>query len=296
VSFLPISTPGQRPVGVLTIAFPHADEIAPALRDDLLRLGQIVSGHVVRTRTYEELQAALVRAEDAIHRQDEFLSVLSHELRNPMTPILGWAVALSSGTLPADRQSLALDGIVRNVRALDYLIEDMFDVVRISSGKLRLQLSRIRIQDVAREALTVIQRTVEDKKLSVSTEISEAIPPFLADPRRLRQVLVNLLNNAVKFTPSGGAISLKVLKKDDCVKCSVSDTGKGIDPQFLPFVFDRFRQESRNAKGRGAGLGLGLAIVREIVLLHGGSIKAHSEGMDKGSSFIFRIPMRRKQQ
>jgi signal transduction histidine kinase len=292
-SFLPISVPGQRPAGVIAIIFPAHQEFTQSLRDDLLQLSQIISGYIQRARTHDEAVAAQQRAEHAVQKQDEFLAALAHELRNPMTPILGWAVALSSGTLPAERTNLALEGIVRNIRTLDYLIEDMFDAVRISSGKLRLQPSEIRIQEVAREALTVIQHLAEDKKLRIATEISEAVPPFIADPRRLRQVLMNLLNNAVKFTPPGGCVSLKVLKRDHSVECVVSDTGKGIDPKFLPFVFDRFRQENRYAKARGTGLGLGLAIVREIVSLHGGSITVQSKGADKGATFVLRLPIRK---
>src|SRR5262249_23768486 len=240
----------------------------------------------------DEALAARVKAENAMQSKDEFLSMLSHELRNPMMPILGWAVALSSGPLPAEKQNLALEGIIRNVRALNYLIEDLFDAVRISSGKLRLQPAEIRIQDVAREALTAIQLTIESKKLRISTDISEGIPPLQADSRRLLQVLMNLLNNAVKFTPGGGCVALKIRRRGDGVECIVSDTGKGIERKLLPFVFDRFRQGSRSWKGRTAGLGLGLAIVREIVELHGGSIEAFSEGTDKGSTFVLRLPLR----
>jgi len=294
VAFLPIGIPEQRPVGVLAIALPVEDGNARPVYNELLRLGQILSGCIIRARAYDEAVTARAKAEHAVQSKDEFLSVLSHELKNPMMPILGWAIALSSGTLPEEKQNLALDGIVRNIRALNYLIEDLFDAARIASGKLRLQLSEMRIQDVAREALTSIQPTVESKKLRISTDISEAIPPFTADARRLQQVLVNLLNNAVKFTPTGGSISLQVRKHADTVECVVSDTGKGIEREFLPFVFDRFRQGNRASKVPAPGLGLGLAIVREILELHGGSIKATSEGADKGATFVFRLPTRRK--
>jgi PAS domain S-box-containing protein len=295
VTFLPISAPEQRPIGVLAIVLPETNGLAAPTPDDVMRLGHVVSGWIVRARAYEEAVAARLRAEHAVQTKEEFLSVLSHELRNPMMPILGWAVALSSGTLPADKQNLALEGIIRNVRALNYLIEDLFDAVRISSGKLRLQPAEIRIQDVAREALAAIQMTTENKKLRISTDISEAIPPFSGDPRRLLQVLMNLLNNAVKFTPAGGTVGMKIQRRGDRVECIVSDTGKGIERKFLPFVFDRFRQENRCWKGQAAGLGLGLAIVREIVELHGGSIQASSEGTDRGSTFVLRLPLHRKQ-
>jgi len=211
-----------------------------------------------------------------------------------MMPILGWAVALGSGTLPAEKQNLAIEGIIRNVRALNYLIDDLFDAARISSGKLRLELAEMRIQEVAREALSAIQHTAEGKKLRISTDISEAIPPFFADSRRVRQVLMNLLNNAVKFTPEGGSIALKIVRRGGVVQCTVSDTGKGIEPRFLPYVFDAYRQENRSTRSRSAGLGLGLAIVREIVILHGGTIKAHSSGADQGATFILRLPISRR--
>ncbi len=293
VTFLPIRMSEQQPVGVLGMILPHFDEFS-SMRDNLVQLGRVVSGSIVRARAYDEALAARVQAENVIHSKDEFLSMLSHELKNPMMPILGWAVALSSGTLPADKQNVALEGIVRNVRALNYLVEDLFDAARITSGKLRLELGEVRIQDVAREALAAIQHSVESKKLRISTDISEAIPPFIADARRLQQALMNLLNNAVKFTPGGGSVALRVRRYNDNVECIVSDTGKGIERKFLPFVFERFRQENRSSKVRAAGLGLGLAIVREIAELHGGSIEAWSEGSDKGSTFILRLPLRRR--
>src|SRR5262249_11720641 len=158
--------------------------------------------------------AARAKAEKAIQSKDEFLSILSHELKNPMVPILGWAVALSSGSLPTDKQNFALEAIVRNIRALHYLIDDLFDAIRIDLGKFRVTPAEIRIQNVAGEALNVVQQNIEGKKLRMSTDISEAIPPFMADPRRLQQVIVNLLNNAVKFTPEGGSIALRIRNRN----------------------------------------------------------------------------------
>jgi signal transduction histidine kinase len=295
VSFIPICAPGQKPAGVVVLVLRDTSELPPKVRDELRQLGQIVAGCIGRARAYDAALAARVNAENASRRKDEFISILSHELKNPMMPILGWAVALSSGTLPESKQNQAIDGIVRNVRVLNYLIEDLFDAARISSGKLRLQPAETRIQEVAREALTTIQHTAEAKKLRISTDISEAIPTFLADSRRLQQVLINLLNNAVKFTPEGGCINLKVRRRESYAECIVSDTGKGIERKFLPFVFDRFRQEDRPSRIRtGGGLGLGLGIVREIVALHDGSIKAFSDGPGKGSTFVLRLPLRRK--
>jgi len=294
LAFLPIRAPKQPPVGVLAIALRKGYENATAIDRELMPLGHLVAGWMNCARAYEDAIAARSRAENAVHNKDEFLSILSHELKNPIMPILGWAVALSSGSLPQDKQNLALEGIVRNVRALNYLIEDLFDAARISSGKLSLQLSETRVQDVAREALNAVQPSAEKKKLRISTDISEAIPPFQADARRLHQVLMNLLNNAVKFTPAGGSISLQIRRRADQVECTVSDTGKGMDPQFIPYVFDRFRQENRGSKLHATGLGLGLTIVHEIVQLHGGVIEAASPGIDKGATFTVRLPIRKQ--
>ncbi len=294
VIFLPIKAPKQKPIGVVVIVVGNRNGFAQPDFVALTRLGQIVSACVVRGRAYEEALEARARAEKAIQSKDEFLSMLSHELKNPMMPILGWAVALSSGSLPAEKQNLALEGIVRNVRALNYLIEDLFDTMRIAAGKFRIELAETRIQEVAREALNSVQHNVESKKLRISTDISEAIPPFMADPRRLQQVFVNLLNNAVKFTPDGGSISIRVRKRNQTVECAIRDTGKGIERKFLPFVFERFRQQSSPSKAQMGGLGLGLAIVRQIVELHGGSIRVFSGGTDRGTTVIVRLPTRRK--
>jgi len=271
----------------------HSDDFTRDLQHEVLVLGQIFAGYISRAKAYDEALAARAVAENENRRKEEFISTLSHELRNPLTPILGWALALNSGTLSPEKQNLAIEGIARNAKALNSLIEDLFDVARISSGKLRLDLAEVRIQDVARDALAAVQQAAENKKLRTSTDISEGVPALLADSRRIRQVLINLLNNAIKFTPSGGTISLRVARHGEVVECGVSDTGRGILAEFLPFVFEPFRQETRALKAKAAGLGLGLAIVRQIVELHGGTIKVHSRGRDQGATFVMRLPIRR---
>jgi len=296
LAFLPLGASGQQPVGVLALVVPRTSGLAANARQSLVQFARMISGSIIRARMYDEALAARLGAENAMQRRDEFISVLSHELKNPMTPILNWALALNSGTLASERQTQAIDAIVRNVRALNYLIDDLFDVSRISSGKLCLQCSEIRIQEVVREVQISIQPNAEAKKLRMSTDIEEAIPPFLADGRRLRQVLSNLLNNAIKFTPEGGSVSLRVRKQRDSVECTVSDTGKGIVAKFLPFVFDKFSQENPSARGTAVGLGLGLAIAHEIVRLHGGSLTASSLGKDKGAAFVLRLPTRTRKK
>jgi len=275
------------------MALLHQNEFTRDIQQEVLVLGQIFAGYISRAKAYDDALTARAAAENENRRKEEFLSALSHELRNPLTPILGWALALNSGTLSPEKENLAIEGIARNAKALSSLIEDLVDVARISSGKLRLDFSEVRIQDVVRDALAAVQQAAENRKLRISTDISEAVGAVLADPRRIRQVLINLLNNAIKFTPSGGTISFRVARHGDFVECVVSDTGRGILPEFLPFVFEPFRQESRATKAKAAGLGLGLAIVRQIVELHGGTIKVHSRGRDHGATFVMRLPIRR---
>jgi signal transduction histidine kinase/PAS domain-containing protein len=294
IALVPIGSSSEQPLALVVMILLHDCVPTPEFLRDLRSLGELASGSIARARAYDGILAQCLEAQSANRHKEEFLSVLSHELKSPLAPILGWAITLSSGALPPDKQSLAIEGIVRNARAMNYLIEDLFDVARISSGKLQLNISEMRLQEVVREALTVIQPSAEFKKLRISTDISEAIPPFLADPRRVRQVLINLLNNAVKFTPNGGTIALKVMRRGRTVQFSVSDSGRGIDPKFLPFVFDRFRQEGRSDKPSAAGLGLGLAIVKEITELHGGWVRAHSSGLDHGAIFTVHLPMNRR--
>jgi signal transduction histidine kinase len=293
LAFIPLSDGGSKRFGVVAMMLLHDDQMTRDLQHQILALGQIFAGYISRAKAYDDALAARAAAETENRRKEEFLSALSHELRNPLTPILGWALALNSGTLSPEKQSLAVEGIARNAKALSSLIEDLLDVARISSGKLRLNFGEARIQDLVRDALAAVQQAAENKKLRISTDISEAIPPLMADSRRIRQVLINLLNNAIKFTPSGGTIGFKVVRHGDTVECALSDTGRGILPEFLPFVFEPFRQENRLSKAKTAGLGLGLAIVRQIVELHDGTIKVHSRGRDQGATFVLRLPIRR---
>jgi signal transduction histidine kinase len=294
VAFWPLRPSAQEAVAVLVMVLDEPKLTRDAL-DDLNRVGHIASVGIVRSRAYEAAHAARLAAERANQQKEESISILSHELKEPLTPLLGWAVAMSSGALTEERQGLAIESIVRNVKALNYLINDLVDVTRLSSGKVRLEFVQMRIQDVVREALNVVQPMAETKKLRISTDMSEGIGPIHADSRRIRQVLINLLNNAVKFTPAGGSIRMKVARRDSFVECAVSDTGKGIASNFLPHVFERFQQEKRSSN-EAVGLGLGLAIAREIIELHGGTIKAHSHGPNQGATFTFRLPMRKSKR
>jgi signal transduction histidine kinase len=206
---------------------------------------------------------------------------------------LGWADVLGRQTLPREKQNQALEGIVRNAKLLNNFIGDTIEVLRIGSGTLSLEVSKISIQKIARDAVAVIKATAKGRHLQIVTKISKAVPPFLADPDRLQQMLIHLLKNATECTPSGGgSILLTILQRGNQVECIVSDNGVGIDPKLLPFVFDRFRSEDK--AGQGSLAGLDLFIARGIANLHGGTITAHSKGIGHGTTIAVLLPLRRK--
>jgi signal transduction histidine kinase/ActR/RegA family two-component response regulator len=234
-------------------------------------------------------QDARREAQAANRAKDEFLAMVSHELRTPLTAILGWVRVLRAGTLDPERAARALEVIERNTEAQNELIEDLLDVARIITGKLAIERRPLDLVQVVEQAVRTVLPVADAKgvRLTVSTEAAAASVD--GDAGRLRQVVLNLLTNAIKFTPRGGTIDLRLSRIADEAVVTVSDTGKGINPEFLPYVFDRFRQ----AEGAAAlgGLGLGLAIVRHIVDQHAGSIRADSAGQGKGAVFTVRLPI-----
>jgi PAS domain S-box-containing protein len=223
--------------------------------------------------------------------KDEFLATVSHELRTPLQSILGWARMLKAGHLPADRALAALETIERNAKAQSQLIEDILDVSRIITGKARIHAQVLQIADVLSAALDTIQPAARAKAIGLSSDASGDLGTLTGDPDRLQQVVWNLLSNAVKFTPPGGHIRLSALRDDGCVVIRVEDEGQGIDPAFLPYVFDRFRQEDAGPSRAHGGLGIGLAIVRHIVEMHGGSVSVESEGLGHGAAFTVVLPI-----
>jgi len=229
-------------------------------------------------------------ADEANRAKDVFLATVSHELRTPLNSILGWARLLSEGTL--DRETLArgLVTIQRNAQLQVQLIEDILDTTRAISGKLHLELTSFDLAQIARAAFDVIKPSADAKQLQLSLSVPEESFRIVGDSDRLQQAIGNLLANAVKFTPPGGSIRLELARSGTSVSLSVHDTGKGIAKQFLPHVFDRFRQEDDTATRRHAGLGLGLALVRHIVAAHGGTVNAQSEGEGRGASFSITLP------
>jgi PAS domain S-box-containing protein len=236
-------------------------------------------------------QAARREAEDASRLKDEFLATVSHELRTPLTAILGWSHMLTSGNFDQNYTSRALETIYRNAKSQAQLIEDILDVSRIITGKLRINARPISVSPVIQTVIESLRPSIETKNIGLRMGFDFEHRMIHADPDRLQQVLWNLLSNAIKFTPEGGQISVGLVNGETETKIVVSDTGKGIAPEFLPFVFDRFRQADGSTTRRHGGLGLGLAIVRHIVELHGGTVEVRSEGEGKGTTFTVSLPL-----
>lgn len=246
----------------------------------------------------ESARRAALRAEEAAHRaeeasrtKDEFLATVSHELRTPLNAIVGWSTILKNAEAPPTFQK-GLEAIHRNAEAQARIIDDILDVSRIVSGKLRLDAKPTNLLAVATEAVDVLRASAIAKGVHVQLVADPDLPRVLADHERLRQVLWNLLSNAIKFSKAKDRVVIRLEQRDSQVEIVVSDTGAGIDPAFLPFVFERFRQADGATTRRFGGLGLGLAIVRHIIELHGGEVAAESEGLGRGARFRVSMPAR----
>jgi len=271
-----------------------------ARRDAEQRLRRALAEELIARQQLEEMaskeRAARRAAETATRLKDDFLATVSHELRTPLSAIVGWTAILRSGRLGDDKRQHALNTIERNARAQTQLIDDLLDVSRIISGKLRLDVERVDLASVIRNAVDAVQPTADAKGLLLHTEIGALAAAVIGDADRLQQVVWNLLANAVKFTPRGGAVHTYLAREGSEVVIRVQDSGQGIAADFLPYVFDRFRQADVSPDRTKAGLGLGLAIVRHLVEQHGGTVQALSEGRDRGATFVIRIPAARPQQ
>ena len=235
-------------------------------------------------RLYEDAQAAN-------RMKDEFLAVLSHELRTPLNAILGYARLLRGGLLPADKATRGLETLERNAAWLTQIVEDVLDVSRIVSGKIRLDVQPVELPIIIDNAVATIQPAADAKGVRVQALVDPSVGHVSGDPNRLQQVVWNLVSNAVKFTPKFGRVQLRLERVNSHVEIAVSDSGIGIRPEFLPYVFERFRQADAGPTRKAGGLGLGLAIVRHIVEMHGGTVDATSEGEGKGSTFRVRLPL-----
>src|SRR5262249_9134190 len=223
--------------------------------------------------------------------KDEFLATLSHELRTPLNAVFGWSRMLNSSELDEQERQHALEVIMRNADAQLQLIDDMLDVSRIISGKMRLDVRVVDLPAVVQAAIDAVRPAAAAKEIRVHSVLDPRAVGLVGDPSRLQQVVWNLLINAVKFTPKGGRVHVHLQRVDSRVELAVTDTGQGIEPALVPFIFERFRQgDSGSARAHG-GLGLGLGLVRHLVELHGGSVTATSSGPGKGATFTVTLPL-----
>jgi PAS domain S-box-containing protein len=236
-------------------------------------------------------QTARTEIERASRLKDEFLAVLSHELRTPLNAVLGYAHLLSANALPATRASHAIAAIQRNAQAQARLVESLLDLSRIMAGKLELDLQRLDVLKLVETAVDVIRPDADARGIALNVAIPSPAPVLTGDSGRLQQVLWNLLSNAAKFTPRGGRIGIRVLQHAATISIQISDSGQGIKAEFLPYVFDRFKQADSHNGHSSSGLGLGLALVREMVQAHGGTVVAESQGDGHGSTFTMTLPL-----
>jgi signal transduction histidine kinase/DNA-binding response OmpR family regulator len=244
-----------------------------------------------RARLLVREQAARAEAERANRTKDEFLATLSHELRTPLTAILGWTHLIRGGKLDEAMMTRALETIERNARAQSQLIDDLLDVSRIITGKLMLDFRPVELASLIEATIDTVRPMAEAKSIGVRPSLRTSHCVVSGDPARLQQVVWNLFSNAVKFTPEGGHVQVGLTCDERHVELEVSDTGQGISQDFLPYIFDRFRQADGTTTRKHGGLGLGLAIVRHLVELHGGTIRAHSDGNGKGATFTLSLPL-----
>jgi PAS domain S-box-containing protein len=281
---VPLTARG-RTLGALTLATAESGRF---YTDDDFRFAQDVAFRaalaVDNARAYNDAQAAN-------RLKDEFLATLSHELRTPLNAILGYSRMLESGMLTADKHAHALQTVDRNATSLAQIVEDILDVSRIISGKIRLNVQPVDLPAVISAAVETVMPAAEAKQIRVQTILDPRAAPISGDPNRLQQIVWNLVSNAVKFTPKQGVVQVRLERVNSHVEIVVSDTGTGITPDFLPHIFERFRQADSGTTREHAGIGLGLAIARHLVELHGGTIHAASDGRDKGSTFRVRLPV-----
>jgi signal transduction histidine kinase len=270
--------------------------IAPILRTKVQVFVDLYKANAALALSNQELETRVkertAELEQLSRLKDEFLATMSHELRTPLNAIFGWVTLLRTGRLDEPTQERALETIERNARAQKRLIEDLLDVSRIVTGKVALEILPVDPRRVVEAALETMQPAAQAKGITVVPLLDTSATTVRGDFARLQQIVCNLLSNAIKFTPSGGQVDVCLAHRNGEAEISVSDSGQGITPEFLPLVFDRFRQEDGSISRRHGGLGLGLAIVRHLVELHAGSVEAFSEGEGRGSRFVVRLPTR----
>jgi PAS domain S-box-containing protein len=285
-SYLAVPVKGSHGTAIGGLFFGHSRVGAFTERHE--RLAEGIAGWAALALENARL---LIEARDANRMKDEFLAVLSHELRTPLNAIVGYSRLLRSGMLSGEKQERGLETLERNANWLTQIVEDVLDVSRIISGKIRLDVQPVHLPLVIDNAVATTQPAADAKGVRVQTILDPNAGPVSGDPDRLQQVVWNLVTNAVKFTPRGGRVQVRLEQVSSHVEVVVSDTGTGIAPDFLPYVFERFRQADAGMTRKTGGLGLGLSIVHHIVEMHGGTVEAASAGVNQGATFRVRLPL-----
>jgi PAS domain S-box-containing protein len=289
---------GDEVLAVLEFFRPHVSERDPDLVNLAESLGHQIAQFIARKRAesdraqmFVDEQRARLAAEEADRAKDEFLAIVSHELRTPLNAVLGWATVLKTGALSEEKRQRAVEAIENGAQTQAQIIEDLLDATRIVRGNLRINRSLVDACSVVQAAIDMIQPAGQQRNIRIVGELIAGPCQVWADRGRLQQIVANLLSNAVKFTPEGGEVQVSLTRTDGWMEIVVRDNGAGITPELLPHVFERFRQGRIAANAPTGGLGLGLAIVRRLVELHGGHVRAASAGEGQGSTFTVTLPL-----
>lgn len=287
---LPLAELGRQVAGITRGIRPS--RYGKATNNEVAELGEaLILADTEKRQLLEKERIARNEAERASQLKDEFLATLSHELRTPLNAILGWSQLILSGTMKNEDVRRGLETIERNARAQNKLIEDLLEMSSIISGKVRLDMQRLDIASLVEAAIESVNPTAQAKGIVLQKSVDRRVSPISGDSNRLQQVFWNLLSNAIKFTPRGGKIEIMVEQVGSYLEIKINDSGLGISPEFMPYVFDRFRQADPSLTRQYGGLGLGLAIVKQLVELHGGTVRAESAGLGQGASFIVNLPL-----
>jgi signal transduction histidine kinase/DNA-binding response OmpR family regulator len=281
----------RRAIGCVALIYDQPRYMTEDDRHELVGLARACAQALDRAYLFDIAQLERRRAEEANRAKDEFLAVVSHELRTPLNAILGWAKMLNAGSLNAEQIRKATATIERNAIAQAQLIDDLLDVSRIITGQMRIKSEPVDLASVLEAALDIVRPAADAKGVRLHADFERDLCPLLGDADRLQQVFWNLLSNAVKFTPRGGRVVVRLSQGDGSFLVEVEDSGQGIAAEFLPHVFQRFRQQDASTARKTGGLGLGLAIVRHLVELHGGSVDVTSDGLGQGSTLTVRLPI-----
>ncbi|MGQ0763345.1 MAG: ATP-binding protein [Acidobacteriota bacterium] len=290
-SLLMVPVPSHNPLGAIGVYWARQhrpDEREVALLETLADSAHLA---LINTQLYEQTRASREQAEEANRLKDEFLATVSHELRTPLNAMLGWTRILRNGNLNQETVERALEIVERNARSQAQLVEDLLDVSRIISGQMPLNVQPVDLGTVIQAAIDSVRLAAEAKSIRFTTILDPLAGPVSGDPTRLQQIIWNLLSNAIKFTPKDGTVRVQLARNNSHLEVTIADNGVGISAEFLPHVFDRFRQADSTLTRLQGGLGLGLAIVRHLVELHGANVEAHSAGIGKGATFTIRFPL-----